>query len=118
MSYCVASDIRAILSTTLTDSQITSIIEESDAWIDRVLGVQSATDKLIRKLSKLLTAREIKTQQPTSISLGEYGEKHEPDQVWAEEIDRITRLYRSGKVVSTPYEHIDENDRYQEDLRK
>jgi len=118
LSYCVASDIRAILSTTLTDSQITSIIEESDAWIDRVLGVQSATDKLIRKLSKLLTAREIKTQQPTSISLGEYGEKHEPDQVWAEEIDRITRLYRSGKVVSTPYEHIDENDRYQEDLRK
>lgn len=118
MSYCVASDIRAILSTTLTDSQITSIIEESDAWIDRVLGVQSATDKLIRKLSKLLTAQEIKTQQPINVTLGEYEERRDPNQVWVEEIDRITKLYRNGKVVSTPYEQIDEDDRYQEDLRK
>jgi hypothetical protein len=118
LPYCVASDVTAIIRTKMSDAQITAIIEESDAWIDKRLGTQTSSDKLIRKLSKLLTAREVKTQQPTTIAIGEYSERHDPDTVWAQQIKEILDLYKSGKVVSTPYEHIDEDDRYQEDLRE
>jgi len=79
--YCSASDVSAIIETTLTDQQIESIIEMSDAHIDKLLGSQSTGDKLIKKLSILLTAKTIKTRQPTSTAVGEYRETHDPIQV-------------------------------------
>jgi hypothetical protein len=118
MPYCTESDVTAIISTTLNPSQIEAIIDESDAYINKMIGVQSISDKIIRKLSKLLTAKEIKTRQPTSLEIGEYRETHDPVAVWDAEIQRILRMYQSNKVVSTPYNHIDEDDRYKEDLRR
>lgn len=74
---------------------------------------------MIQKLSKLMTAIQIKTRQPTSMGAGEYRETHNPFSIWAAEVDRLFTLAKSssGKVVATPYEHIDEDNRYQEDLR-
>ena len=115
MPYCSASDVRAIIDTSLTDTQIAAIIDESDAWIDKQLGAQSASDKLIRKLSKLITAREVKTQQPTSTQIGDYSETHNPILFWDQQIQDILKMYRASKLKSTPYQHIDEDERYLEE---
>lgn len=74
MVYCMAADVRLIVSTSLTDTEISGIIEMSDAEIDRRIGVQSSSDKLVKKLSILLTAHAVKTRQPQSLAIGEYRE--------------------------------------------
>jgi hypothetical protein len=101
MGYCTASDVRLIIDTTLTDAEIESIIETSDAYIDKLLGSQSSTDKLIKRLSMLLTAKIIKTRDPQSQAIGEYRESAGNIlEVWEREIREIMRLYRrSFKVV-------------------
>jgi len=115
MSYCTASDVRMIINTTLTDSEITSIIETSDAEIDKRLGIQDASDKLIKKLSMLLTAHTIKTRQPRAQAIGEYREDAgDVLVVWEREIERIFRLYRGVSVKASEYRHIDEDTRYPE----
>lgn len=95
MTYCSASDVRLIVSTSLTDAQIESAIGMSDAQIDKVLGAQSPSDMLIKKLSVLMTVRTIKTRDPSSFSVGEYSESvGDVLAVWDEEIREIEALYR------------------------
>ena len=97
MPYCTASDVRLIINTDLTDTEIASIIETSDAYIDKLLGAQSSEDKLIKRLSMILTAKAIKTRQPQSYAVGEYSESAGNIlQVWDAEIKEITALYRRG----------------------
>ena len=67
--YCTAADVRSIIHTSLGDSEIDGIIELSDAEIDKKLGTQDASDKLIKKLSMLLTAYTIKVRQPARAQL-------------------------------------------------
>lgn len=116
MAYCAAADVRLIIHTALDgdDSEIESIIATSDAWIDKLLGSQSASDALIQRLSMLMTARAIKTRQPTATAMGEYRETHDPVKVWSGEIEEIIRLYKSPKVKGSAYQRIDEDVRYPE----
>jgi hypothetical protein len=118
MAYCAYTDVQAIISTTLVQAQIEAIIAESDAEIDLRLGSQTAGDKVIQKLSKLMTAIQIKTRQPTAMAAGEYRETHDPIAVWAAEVLRLFEINRAGKIRGTPYEHIDEDARYTEDVRE
>ena len=116
MAYCVSSDVRLIVNTTLTDVEITGIIEMSDAEIDARIGTQTSGDKLIKKLSMLLTAHTIKTRQPQSQAIGEYREDAgDVLEVWEREIERIYRLYRGVSVKATEHRHIDESKRYPEE---
>ena len=115
MAYCTAADVRTIINTALTDSEIAGIIEMSDAEIDRRIGSQSASDKLIKKLSMLLTAHIIKTRQPKSMAVGEYREDAgDVLEVWEREIERIYRLYKGVSVKASDYKHIAESKRYPE----
>ena len=112
MPYCTVNDVRMIVDTSLTDGEIAGIIETSDAEIDRRIGVQSSSDKLVKKLSILLTAYTIKTRQPRSQAVGEYREDAGSVlEVWEREIERIYRLYRSPRVKASEYEEIDESER-------
>ena len=116
MAYCTASDVRIIINTTLTDDQVTSIIETSDAKIDRRIGAQDPSDKLVKKLSMLLTAHTIKTRQPKSQAIGDYREDAgDVLEVWEREIERIYRLYKGVSVKGSKYSHIDESKRYPEE---
>ena len=116
MAYCVSSDVRLIVNTTLTDVEITGIIEMSDAEIDARIGTQTSGDKLIKKLSMLLTAHTIKTRQPQSQAIGEYREDAgDVLEVWEREIERIYRLYKGVSVKATEHRHIDESKRYPEE---
>ena len=115
MAYCTSADVRTIINTVLTDDQVTSIIETSDAEIDKRLGAQSSSDNLIKKLSMILTAHIIKTKQPKSQAIGEYREDAgDVLEVWEREIERIYQLYKGVSVKSSKYGHIDESKRYPE----
>jgi len=115
VAYCTATDVRLIIDTTLTDAEISGVIEMSDAEIDRRIGAQDALDKLVKKLSMLLTAHMIKTRQPRSQGIGEYREDSgNVLEVWEGEIERIYRLYETPRVKSSEYGRIDESKRYPE----
>jgi len=116
MAYCTSSDVRLIIHTSLSDSEITSIIETSDAVIDKRIGAQSSSDKAVKKLSMLVTARTIKARQPRSVAAGEYREDSgDIMEVWASEIEGLFRLYGSPTVKASGYRHIDEDERYPEE---
>jgi hypothetical protein len=107
--------VRLVVETSLTDTEISGVIEMSDAEIDSRLGSQDSSDKLIKKLSLVLTAHSIKTRQPRSVAIGEYREDAgDVLEVWEREIERIYRLYRNVKVKASDYRHIEEGKRYPE----
>jgi len=95
MPYCTSSDVRLIINTDLTDAEITTLIETSDAYIEKLLGTQSSEDKLIKRLSMILTAKTIKTRQPQSYAVGDYSEAAgNVLEVWEREVDLIMTAYR------------------------
>ena len=113
MPYCTASDVRLIIETSLSDSEIESQIEMSDAEIDGRIGTQNPTDKLVKKLSTLITAQAVKTRQPQAVSIGEYREETGGVlEAWEREIERIYRLKGTPTIKGSEYRHIDEEKRY------
>ncbi|HUS78064.1 MAG TPA: hypothetical protein VM050_05325 [Patescibacteria group bacterium] len=109
MPYCTAADVRTMVDTALTDEEIVGIIEMSDAEIDRRIGVQDSSDRLVKKLSMLVTAHSIKTRQSESVAIGEYREDAgNVFEVWEREIERIYRLYRDVSVKASDYRFIEE----------
>jgi hypothetical protein len=107
--------VRLVVETSLTDTEISGIIEMSDAEIDSRIGSQSASNKLVKKLSVLLTAHAIKTRQPKSVAIGEYREDSgNVLEVWEREIERIYRLYKVVSVKASDYRFIEEGKRYPE----
>lgn len=113
MPYSTPPDVRLIIDTTLTDTQITTITQMSDAEIDTRIGSQSTPGELVKKLSVLLTAHAIKTRQPQSLAVGEYREDAgDILGVWEREIDRIYRLHGNVSVKASDYAHIDDDERY------
>lgn len=126
-AYCTATVVRGVIQTDLIDEEIDTIIAESDAEINLRLGAQTAGNLVVEKLSKLMTAIQIKTRQPTSQTAGGFSETHDPIPVWQAEVDRILGLYTQGgsgsqgggargKVHFTAYQNIDEDSRYGEDI--
>jgi hypothetical protein len=113
-AYCTAPDIRTIIQTSLTDGEITGIFEMSEAQIDRRTGARDSNNKLVKKLSILLTDHAIKTRQPMSQAIGDYREVDDVPEVWEREIERIYRLYKGVSVKASEYRHIDKSKRYAE----
>jgi len=115
LAYCTAADMRTVLDTSLTDGEITSIIETSDAEIDRRMGVQDSSDRLVKKLSMLVTAHAIRTRQPQAQAVGEYREDvGDVFGVWEREIERVYRLCKCVSVKASEHSYIDEGSRYPE----
>ncbi|MCW4048753.1 MAG: hypothetical protein NWE89_03350 [Candidatus Bathyarchaeota archaeon] len=111
--YSTATEVRTIIHTSLTDAMIENIIELSDTEIDKRLGPQDASDKVIKKLSILTTARTIKQRQPDSVAVGEYKETAGDIQTtWSQEITALLRLYTPSTVAASTYQHVDEERRY------
>lgn len=100
MGYCTASDVRLLIKTDLSDADIDKIIEINSAVIDKKIGVQSASDQVIKKLCMLLSAIDIRRRDPESFALGEYRVVTNVGQVWQREADRIFNLYRKHVSVS------------------
>jgi len=115
LAYCTAADVRLVVETSLTDAEITSLIEMSDAEIEGRLGPQSPGDRLVKKLSVLLTAHAVKTRQPGSVAVGEYREEAgDVLGAWEREIERLYRLKKAPGIAGSEHRHIDEGKRYPE----
>lgn len=94
MTYSLPSDVRLIIKTELSDSDVQKIIDWNDALIDKKLGAQSTSDEVIKKLSVLLTAIDVKTRDPDSFALGEYRIiTTGVNRVWQREVREILHLY-------------------------
>ena len=117
MPYCTAADVRRLVHTSLSDSDITSEIAISDALIDKRLGSQSSSDKVITKLSVLITVRAIKIRQPNSVVIGDYRDNQGNIlDVLKADINEIFETYSGGFIVKgSDYRHIDEDTRYPEE---
>ncbi len=111
--YCKPSDVRLLIFTTLKDVDISRLIEQSSAEIDKRVGAQSTSDQAVEKLCAFITAYTIKIQRPQSESLGtrrvEMGVTLE---LWRDEIKRLYRLYHTPIVKSSEYASIDEDERF------
>ncbi len=117
MPYSTPADVKLIVHTSLTDTEITSLIEQSDAEITKRLGAQTAGDVLVKRLSSFITAHTILLRQPESITIGEYREQRgDALDVWGHEINRLYRLLGSAKIKASEYRHIDEDQRYRDTL--
>jgi len=101
-----------IIYAPLTSTRVTAMILQSDAWIDKKLGAQVAGDKMIERLSVLLTARAIKGRQPTAQTAGEFRYTHDPVKQWNLEIAEIVKMYQSPLITGSAYQKIVEDDRY------
>ena len=105
MPYSTPNDIRAIIHTTLIDTEITELITQTDAEIDKRIGAQS-DDPLITRLSALITARTIKHRQPSSTTIGEYRQETTDD--LSAEINSIFKLYQPSHIKSSSYQAKEE----------
>ena len=106
MPYSTASDVRRVIHTDLTDTDITQLITQTDTEIDKQLGTQNPLDPLITKLSALITARTIKHRQPQSITIGEYSSS--TTDTLTDEINRIIRLYSQPAIKASDYRFKEE----------
>ena len=77
MAYCVFGDVRARCDTDITDAELTSLIQESDAWLDLKLTMASLTVPMRRLLSASLTSIRAMLKDPNSQAIGEYREDRE-----------------------------------------
>ena len=74
MAYCVFGDVRMRCVTDISDPDITTMIEESDAYLDLKMDMSSLTVPMRRRLSATLTSIMCMLRNPTSLALGEYRE--------------------------------------------
>ena len=113
MPYSTPPDVRLIIDTTLTDTQISDIIQMSDTQIDKRIGSQASPGELVKKLSALLTAHTIRTRQPTTLAIGEYREESgNVLETWERETEMIYRLLSKVTVKASGYSHIDDDERH------
>ena len=77
MAYSVFGDVRARCDTDITDPELTSLIQESDAWLNLKLDMGTLTVPMRRLLSATLTAIRAMLKDPNSQAIGEYREDRE-----------------------------------------
>ncbi len=103
MPYASPSDVRLIVETTLSDEELSRIIEVCDAEIERRLGSVDASNPLVRRLSILLAARMIRLRDPKARAVGEFREEAGDLKTLEEEMKRLFRLLSRVKVRGTRY---------------
>jgi len=77
MVYCVFGDVRIRCDTDITDPEITTLIAETDAWLDFTVGavnMAAMSAAMQRLLSATRTAIMCYLKDPEDQKLGEYSE--------------------------------------------
>lgn len=72
MGYCVATDVRAICDTDISNDEIDVLIDFISALMDNILTTINPT--ILRGVCQLWTAYRCMLKDPNSRSLGEYSE--------------------------------------------
>ncbi len=98
--YADAATVRRYLNTTLSDTDIGLVVEDTDAEIDREIGPQDSNDKVIRRLAAFMTAYAIKTvRDPQSVIIGPFQARMNPLQALKDEIDRLKGMYGTQVAI-------------------
>jgi len=72
MAYCTADMVRAICDTNITDANITSLITETDAYMDATLDTGSLSATIKQLISRTYTSYVCLRKDPTAQSIGQY----------------------------------------------
>jgi len=104
MPYCTYEDVRAIVDTTMTNAEITEIIEEIDAIINMKLDLSGLTVHVLRAISRLWTAIRCMLKDPESMALGElrYDRSYALEKL-NEELDGYIKLAEGGMSFAYGY---------------
>lgn len=111
MSNCSPSDVRLIINTGLTDTQIETLITLADAEIE-ARGFTSAkwTSDLKKKLSMLLTAELVALNDVMSRGINEYqAVKPGNSQIWRQMAEKLIQAVQDQYVKATGYSEIDDD---------
>jgi len=128
MPYCTYLEVKRVIDTSASSGDIAALILLADEEIDdRVdAGTGNWTNNNLKKLSMLLTAESLALNDTSARAADDTSKGYNnPAKKYRDQAeDLIARLSssppsnHSAIIVATPYEHVDEDDRYQEDLRK
>ena len=92
MGYCTVSDVRLLVKTSLTDSEITSLIDLADAQINDIESDNSHTFSTSKKrrLSMRMTAILVAAREPEAAGAGDYGGfARDQITVWQRDIHKL-----------------------------
>ena len=70
--YSTALQVRAICDTSMTDPQITELIEEVDSFMDHTMSTGSMPAFVLRLISRTATSIRCFLKDPSASSLGDY----------------------------------------------
>jgi len=74
MAYCTNAQVKAIVSTNISDANITDLITESDAYINIIVKESALSATILQMLSRLYTAYVCMRRDPDARALGGYSE--------------------------------------------
>ena len=97
MAYCTAAQVKAIVSTNMPDADVTSLITETDAYLDTILptGTLSATIK--QMLSRLYSGYRVMLRDPNSRIIGAYSESRATTlRMMKDEFDTLVLAFNGG----------------------
>ena len=100
MPYCTPEDVRALVHTGLSDSELEAVIESCGAELERRVGAQ-VDEPLARRLCSLMAAQTVAHRLPQEFGAG--GFKYEAGRGFEEEIEALTRLLRRPRVEASKY---------------
>ena len=99
MPYSTVNDVRALVDTNSTDANITSLIADTDAYMDSLLDTGSLNNILKRMLSRTYTSYVCMRKDPTARSIGQYSENRATSlQLLREDIAELFATSGTGGV--------------------
>ena len=93
MANCTATEVKLIITTTMVDADITSLITLADAEIT-ARGLDSRSSNLKKTISMLLTADLVSSRVPSSVNVGPGSAQSAPPN-WREKAEAL--ILNSGE---------------------
>jgi len=102
--YSTEDQVRAICDTDITDDEITELIEETDAMMDRTLDTAALGAIMCRLISRTWTAYRCMLKDPDAQALGEYShDRGEALKALKEELDGYMLVGGDGMMFKYGY---------------
>ena len=97
MAYATFALVRAIVDTDITDTEITGLIVETDAYLDIILNTGALSVTVKQLLSRHYTAFRCMLKDPNARSLGEYSEnRSEALRLMKAEFELLVGIFGGG----------------------
>jgi len=106
LAYTTFAQVKAVVSTNITDANVTDLITESDAYLDATLDTGTYSAIQLQMLSRIYTAYRCMLRDPNSRSLGGYSENRGVTmRLMKEEFNALAKAFEGGGSFVA---HVDE----------